>query len=416
MSFVLFLALNIRYVCVDITKNAMISVSQALKIVEEQIKGTDKIIKLPLDSALNYVLAKDVLSPIAMPPFNQSAMDGYAVNAHQEETYTLVGEVQAGSSEHPVLQSGESVRIFTGAPVPDTANAVIMQEKVETVDRNSIQLHDAPTQHKNIRLKGEQIQEGEVALEKGTKINAAIIGFLTGLGVTTVHVYSKPKISVIVTGNELVKPGNTLKRGEIYESNAVMLQMALIENGFTDVRVFQVEDNYQSTLNTIQNAVDISDVVLLTGGISVGDYDFVGKALQELGAVQHFYKVKQKPGKPLYFGSINDTRIFALPGNPAAALTSFYIYVLNSLCQFSHLPKKVTSSQAKLSKTYTKKGGRAQFLKAYVNEDGIADVLTGQSSAMLRAFAQANTFVYIPEDVEFVNTNDYVTLYTIPYA
>ncbi len=416
MSFVLFWALIIRYVCIDITKKYMISVPQALQIVEEKVKATSETITLSLREALGFKLAEDIVSPIDMPPFNQSAMDGYAVCNHQSNVYELIGEVQAGSSNHPVLKQGDSVRIFTGAPVPDTANAVIMQEKVSKLDHNQIQISDQPTPQKNIRLKGEQIQQGDIALKRGVTLNASIIGFLSGLGITKATVYKKPKVSIIVTGNELIKPGNSLVRGEIYESNAVMLEMALIENGFTDVRVLHVIDNYDSTKNTIEQAVKVSDFVLLTGGISVGDYDFVGKALAELKANQHFYKVKQKPGKPLYFGSIEQTYIYALPGNPAAALTSFYIYVLNSLCQYAQLPKKVSSIKAKLQEPYSKKGGRAQFLKAHLNSHGIAHVLTGQSSAMLRAFAEANTFVYVPEETEIIETNESVTLYNIPYA
>lgn len=394
----------------------MISVPQALSIVKDKIRATKQVVSLPVDASLGYILAEDVLSPINMPPFNQSAMDGYAVNGALESSYNLIGEVQAGSAYHPILNEGESIRIFTGAPVPDSATAVIMQEKVEKVSENTIVISDRPTLNKNVRLKGEQIKQGEIALKKGSTINAAIIGFLSGLGITKISVYKQPDITIIATGNELVKPGNDLNRGEIYESNAIMLKMALIENGFTQINVLHVEDDYQSTLKSIDNALDTSDFVLLTGGISVGDYDFVGRALQELNTVQHFYKVKQKPGKPLYFGSVRDTYIFALPGNPAAALTSFYIYVLNSLCRFTHLPKKVITTSAILKDSYTKKGGRAQFLKACVNKEGEAEVLTGQSSAMLRAFAFANAFVYIPEESIKVEVTDSITLYSIPHA
>lgn len=416
MSFVLFLASNIRYVCVDITIESMISVPQALKSVEKHIQPSQHTIDVLLSNALGYVLAEDVLSPIQMPPFNQSAMDGYAVCSHSSPHYKLIGEVQAGSDYHPHLQPGEAIRIFTGAPVPDSATAVIMQEKVDRLSDVEIQIHDDPSPFKNIRPKGEQIQDGDVALEKGQTINAAIIAFLSGLGVTHIKAYKKPVVAIIATGNELVKPGMPLKRGEIYESNAIMLEMALKENGFNQVKVYQVKDDYQSTRDTIKQATEEAEFVLLTGGISVGDYDFVGKALEELQAIQHFYKVKQKPGKPLYFGSIKNTKIFALPGNPAAALTSFYIYVLNSLCTYAHQPLKVHPTQAQLKETYIKKGGRAQFLKAQVSPSGLAEVLTGQSSAMLRAFAQANAFVYIPEDKEKVEAQETITLYSIPYA
>lgn len=395
----------------------MISVEDALISVKTQIEPTKKTVLISLEKALGFILAEDILSPINMPLFNQSAMDGYAIKGIQDTRFTLVGEVQAGNSEKIEMKTGESVRIFTGAPVPESADAVIMQEIVDVIeDGKRIELQKKAIQNQNIRPKGEQITQGELALKKGCKINSAIVGFLSGLGITEIKVFCKPNISIIATGNELIEPGNPLKYGEIYESNAIMLKMACTENGFSPLEVTKVKDDFESTKQTLEKAINQSDIVLITGGISVGDYDFVGKALIELGVKEHFYKVKQKPGKPLFFGQVNEAQVFALPGNPAAALTGFYIYVLNALRQFSHDKPIVKPKTGKLTSAFAKKGNRAQFLKAFVNENDTIEILTGQSSAMLRAFSNANAFVFIPEDKMEVEANENVIYYSIPHV
>ena len=173
-------------------------------------------------NALGFVLAEDVISPINMPPFRQSAMDGYALNIHEDSSYKIIDEVKAGDDHHPLLKTGESVRIFTGSAVPDTANTVIMQEKVKQ-NKNQLQLNNPAILNENIRPKGEQIKEGDIALKKGTKLTPAAIGFLLTLGIIKVTVFKKPKIGVVTTGNELIKAGQPLTYGKIYESNSGML-------------------------------------------------------------------------------------------------------------------------------------------------------------------------------------------------
>lgn len=395
----------------------MISVENALKQVELNSVYSERVILKSPENALGFVLAQSVLSPINMPPFQQSAMDGYAVNGMDMEHFTLIGEIQAGGSQEYVLAPGEAVRIFTGAPVPETAEAVIMQEQISlSNDNKSIEIHASLTPNQNIRPKGEQIEIGEIALEKGCKINGAIVGYLSGLGITEISVFDKPRISIIATGNELIQPGNSLNYGEIYESNAVMLKSVCLENGFPVQTIKHVIDDFSSTKNAIKSSISTSDFVLITGGISVGDYDFVGKALKELGVKEHFYKVKQKPGKPLFFGTSGNTNIFALPGNPAAALTGFYIYILNALSRFSRDQKIIQSKIGRLQEPFVKKGNRAQFLKAHLNSKNELKILTGQSSAMLRAFSMANAFVYIPEDKEKVESGENVTFYPISHV
>jgi molybdopterin molybdotransferase len=391
----------------------MISVEKAINSVRENCHATSYSVTEPVIDALGFVLCKDVISPINMPPFRQSAMDGYALNLNNTTVYSIIGEVKAGDDYHPVLKLGEAVRIFTGAPVPDSANAVVMQEKTE-VEGSRLQLMSSVNKNDNIRPLGEQVLKGAIALNKGTKLFSAGIAYLTSLGITKVKVYKKPSIAIVVTGNELAEAGENLQYGQIYESNAIMLSIALKQLGYDKVSIHKVEDNYDSTFQLLNVVINQHDVVLVSGGISVGDYDFVGKALNELKVTELFYKVNQKPGKPLYFGKKKDKIIFALPGNPAAALTCFYMYVLLAI------EKIIGNNNFSLHKTiatstsdFIKKGERAQFLKA-IYQEGVVEILEGQNSSMLHTFALANAMVYLSETATSINKEDEIEVILLP--
>jgi len=387
----------------------MITVDEAIAILEKNTQTLPTQI-LALTKAQGMVLAEDVMSPIDMPSFDQSAMDGYAFSfVDNENTYKVIGEVAAGSPNNPSLKPGEGVRIFTGAMVPDDANIVVQQEWIER-EGDFATITEKVEVGKNIRPKGEQIKNGEVALEKGQVLNPAAIGFLSGLGVVAVKVYRKPNVVIITTGNELVPPGNQLRPGQIYESNSYMLEAALAQEQLA-VQLLTVADSYEETLKKIKQAVKEADLLLLTGGISVGEYDFVGKALHELGTTELFYKVKQKPGKPLFAGRLEETMVMALPGNPAAALNCYYIYVLPALEKMMGFGfKGLLSGKVRLVNEVKKKAGRAHFLKARIHNDG-AEILQGQSSAMLRSFAQANALVYLPAANEGANAGEEVKVF-----
>ncbi|MFG6687325.1 gephyrin-like molybdotransferase Glp [Mariniflexile sp. HNIBRBA6329] len=385
----------------------MTSIEEAIQFVKKHSTPLLKSTCKPVEKAGGYKLFENVYAPINMPPFRQSAMDGYALCLHDGLTYNLIGEVKAGDAHQPVLKKGEAVRIFTGAPVPDTANAVMMQEKV-VVDGGFITVQHQIAVDTNIRPLGEQVKMGALALSKNTKLTPAAIGYLSSLGISKVKVFKKPTIALITTGNELVDAGSDLTFGKIYESNSKTLLSALYSLKFYDVTIHKVEDDYDETLFKLKTVIDETDLVIITGGISVGDYDFVGKALNELGVTEHFYKVKQKPGKPLFFGTKNNTSIFALPGNPAAALTCFYVYVYVALQKMMDnevvgLPRV----QAKSISNFKKNGDRPQFLKA-IHSDNQVEILEGQSSAMQQTFAISNALVFVPESIETIEKGDLV--------
>ncbi|MEN2487291.1 gephyrin-like molybdotransferase Glp [Flavobacterium sp. B11] len=389
----------------------MIEVKEALEIVaaNSSVLTTQKI---SVDKALGYILAETVYSPISMPPFRQSAMDGYAFIHSRRHQFDVVGISQAGDHANIKLKETEAVRIFTGAYVPNDADTVVMQEHV-MVNGDSILIAKMPEPFANVRSKGEQINAEDVVFDANTLITPAAIGFLACLGITEITVYKKPKVAILVTGNELVKPGKKLSKGKIYESNSIMLQAALQTIGVNKIKVHTVKDNLKATKKALESILKKNDIVLISGGISVGDYDFVKEALLKNGVEELFYKINQKPGKPMFFGSKKDTLVFALPGNPASSLTNFYIYVypaVKNKMGFSntHLPKIVRKLDSEVVNTT----GKTLFLKALYNET-IVTILEGQASSMLNSFAIANGLVIVPHDIENIKKGASVTILPI---
>lgn len=390
----------------------MISVLEALTIISNTTVSPTVHIE-NLKNCLGCTLAEDIISPINMPPFRQSAMDGYAIKLGTSSTYKVIGEIQAGIAQDYPLQAGEAVRIFTGAKVPDSATAVIMQEQVHR-ENDTIRIEHPITTNQNIRPLGEQVKKNELALPKDTLLTPAGIGFIAGLGIYKIPIYKSPKVGIIITGDELILEGEKPKDGQIFESNSHTLISALHQFNIPTITTYHVKDNYKNTVETIHKAAVQNDLILISGGISVGDYDFVKAALEELDTQQLFYKIKQKPGKPLYFGKHPNAYVFALPGNPASALTCFYIYVLPWIQKFMAVKKPGLPRVLKTcTNAYVKKGERAQFLKAQITDNEIT-ILEGQSSAMLHTFALANALIYIPEETKEISAGEKVTAIVLP--
>lgn len=357
-------------------------------------------VTIPLQQAVGRVLAADVTAFTDIPAFEQSAMDGYALSFAGYElhnTLTVQGEVPAGAPESSVLQANQAIRIFTGAPVPAGADTVVMQEKVEV--KNG-QLHIVDDQLKpglNVRLIGSEIKAGELMLAKGDKLTPAAVGFLATTGVSEVLVYPTPVMSIIVTGNELQQPGKALLHGQVYECNSFQLRAALKLLQIEEVPVFEAKDDLQVVKDTLKYALDNSDVVLLTGGVSVGNYDFVPEAAAACGVVTLFHKLKQRPGKPLFVGTKGKKWVFGLPGNPSSVLTCFYEYVIPALEQLMQLKPVVPGIKVPLSKAYSKTAALTFFLKGYYDGQTVAP-LDSQESYRLRSFAMANCLVVLPEE------------------
>lgn len=390
----------------------MISVNEAINIIEAN-KRTLPTKVIDTADALDYTLANDINSKINFPPFNQSAMDGYALNYIDGlSKYVIIGEVKAGDMNlNFKVNPGEGVRIYTGATIPTNCSTVIQQEWCIEI-QNEISFNHTIQDKLNIRMTGEQIKRGELALKQGTQLSPALIGYLIGIGEHQIEVIGKPSVGIVITGNELAHPGEELKEGKIYESNSFMLIAALKKYNYTNIKVYKTLDDFNQTKNKIKAAIDENDVVLISGGISVGTYDFVEQSLNEIGVEKQFYKVKQKPGKPLFYGVYNDKYVFGLPGNPGAALTCYYIYVLRLLSLISKKNYPLEKTNVFLNKEYLKKSGRSEFLKVFVN-DGFAEICKFQNSSMLRAFEDANAIVYVDENKKQIKSNENVCAYLL---
>lgn len=385
----------------------MISVLEAQEFV---LKNAEKlpVITLKLEDSLGFYLATDCVSPLSLPSFRQSAMDGYAFKHTNETRLKVTGQIQAGDLSTPHLKPGEAVRIFTGAPVPDTADTVVIQEHT-TREGDTLIIEKLPLPKANVRPIGEQLTAGTQVLNRGHQINEASIGFMAGLGLTEVKVFAKPKVCILTTGNELQERGKPLKPNHIYESNGIMLQNALKRLGILDIQLLKAEDTLDATSKAVHQALENADVLIVSGGISVGDFDFVQQAFQDNGIEEHFYKVNQKPGKPLWFGTKGDKSVFGLPGNPASSLTCFYAYVLPHLrSRMGSINPLLNKRSAILTETITNIHGKTLFLKAGANGTTIKP-FTGQASSMLNTYALSNALLLIPEDTEQLNAGDAVT-------
>jgi len=396
----------------------MVTVAEAKRRITDNT-GLLSIEVRAVSEAAGYVLANDVVAKLSLPSFRQSSMDGYAIFhsdiTGKNITLPVVAESRAGKAQKQILEPGNAIRIFTGAPVPDGATAVIMQENT-TLENGFVTIKEYPVaENRNLRNIGQQIREGDIALPAGTFITAGTVGFLTGLNIEEVAVYRKPKIAILVTGDELVKTGESLEHGQVYESNSAMLLAALKEEGILDVEIYYSSDDLTSTVDSFELLAERNDVVIATGGVSVGDYDYVGKALEKMGAETIFYKVRQKPGKPLLFAKGEKVNFYGLPGNPASSLVCYYEYVLPSLRLMSGR-KRCFLHTVKLpvSHGYSFTGERDEFLRAFVS-DGKVTSLEGQESFALRSFAVANALIYLPVEQHVILEGDIVEVHLLPF-
>ena len=371
----------------------MVSVDEALKLIAINSTKLNSE-SIPLRSSVGRIIVESIHAQIDMPPFDQSAMDGYAL-CPGERSYRVIGECKAGSKEQYRAEDSKSaVRIFTGAPVPTDFSTVVKQEITERNGQELI-VTEQFDDHENIRFKGEQYRKGDPLVASGTKLTPGIIGLLATNGITEVSVSKLPKVGILTTGDELAHPGEQLEDGQVYESNTVMLESALQQLGIQPV-IQRVTDNLNATVTAMSILIEQCDLVLTSGGISVGDHDHIYAAAEKNEIKEVFYKVKQKPGKPLFFGLKDDTLLFGLPGNPASALTCFYVYVSKALEVMTQSPTPMYKrSILSLRKSYLKKGTFTNFLKAQADQDSVSP-LSGQSSAMLQTMTDANAIMIVP--------------------
>jgi molybdopterin molybdotransferase len=393
----------------------MISVDEAKQIIQDNTSSLSPI-KLSLEQASGLVLAKDILSPVNIPSFNQSSMDGYALTFRDwqmKKKLTIEGIIPAGSPEKFELKEGFAMRIFTGAPLPHRADTVVMQEKTR-IDQDQLIIEDENlAMGINVRPVGMEIKQNDLVLKEGSFLNPAAIGLIASIGQAEVFAYPWPSVAIIITGDELQFPGKDLQFGQVYEANSFSLKSALEEQGIRGIKVLYAEDSLEILTNILKTALFDHDLIFLTGGISVGDFDFVLKATinNEVGAL--FHRIKQRPAKPLYFGKKGNKYVFGLPGNPASGLTSFYEYVLPALSLLCKQDLNLKRLNAPLSKSFKKPAGLTHFLKGYFNGDS-AEILDAQESFRLSSFARANCLIKLDEEVTECRQGELVEIHMLP--
>ena len=356
---------------------------------------------LALSDAATRVLAADISSPINLPAFDNSAMDGYAVRSVDAFTGSLlriIGEVPAGTVFEKEISEGECVRIFTGSPIPAGANAVVMQEDTHA-DKETIEITDGVKPFEHVRLRGEDIKQGEDIGQAGEMVTSGRVALLGACGTAEVSVYRRPVIGLIATGDELKEPGAKLGSGEIFESNRLALAR-LVEQAGAVPRIFPlVSDTLASTIEALEVAFSECDAVVTSGGVSVGEHDYVKEAFEQLGGSLDFWKVRIKPGKPFVYGQFDGKPLFGVPGNPVSAFVTFLTLVRPAIKKMTGATDTpLPSHPAKLVAPLVNRGDRRHFMRVYVDNGGSAHPVGLQASHALGSLGKANGLIDVPPE------------------
>ncbi|NIY93156.1 bifunctional molybdopterin-guanine dinucleotide biosynthesis adaptor protein MobB/molybdopterin molybdotransferase MoeA [Vibrio diazotrophicus] len=400
----------------DTLSPAFLSVEQGRQAILERVQTLTDIEAIDLSQIYNRVLAKDITSPVNVPSYRNSAMDGFAIRGDDlnREYYQVVAEIMAGDVYANVVEQGQAVKIMTGAAVPEGADTVIMREHAivtgETVTFGSATIKAG----QNVRQTGEDLAIGQNVFPIGQRLSSPEIGMLASLGMNGAPVYRKLKVAIFSTGNEVQAPGTAASDSHIFDSNRYTLMGLLAHLGCETIDLGIIEDDEQSMIDALNNASQSADVVLTSGGVSVGDADFIKSALESLGSIE-FWRINMRPGRPLAFGKINDTPIFGLPGNPVAVMVSFINFVEPAVRKMqgevNWNPLKVP---AVATEDLRSRQGRTEFTRGIYsfNELGQLTVKsTGkQGSGILRSMSEANCLIEISPAVDTVKVGESVTI------
>ena len=410
--------INKEVSCMDDFDQNSITTDQALKKIFNAISPINETEIIPIREALNRVLGENIKSKINVPSARNSAMDGYAINkedipSNATSTLKIVGQSFAGSPFKKSIKKGECVRIMTGAVMPSGSDSVVIQEHVLlTNSKTKIIIENNVMPEANVRQAGEDISIGEIALTKGKKLTPADIGLLASLGLSKISVTRKLRVAFFSTGDELRSLGEDLDDGEIYDSNRYTLYSMLFRLNVEIIDMGVIKDDKKSIAKAFNKAKAKNDLLITSGGVSVGEADCIKTILEDFGNV-NFWKVAIKPGRPLTFGNLGNTLFFGLPGNPVSVMVTFYQFVQPAIkklsAECSDLPLTVKIASASKLK---KKPGRVEFQRGIIEKDSNNNITvrkTGpQGSGILRSMSEANCFIVLPLDNEGVEPGDLV--------
>ncbi len=373
-------------------------------------------IQTPLPDALGLVLAEELTTPHDLPPFDNSSMDGFAVRFADLQTVPttlpVAGEIAAGALDIPMLPRGYALRIMTGAPVPDGADTVVPVEDTQAQADGRVTFLEPAEWGQHIRRAGEEVRRGSVVVQGESRLRPAEIGMAATVGRAEVLAHPKPRVAIVSTGDELVEPGTALRRGQIYNSNAYALAAQVEDAGGIVVQRLHARD----TPDALREAFDScagADVLITSGGVSVGDFDYVKAVFAERGTVD-FWKVAIRPGKPLAFGQWGQTLFFGLPGNPASSMVTFELFVRPALRKLAgHSQLRRPEVRAVLTEDAEHTPGRRSYQRAAVSgQKGDYTVRTtgAQGSGMLSPLVQANALLVLPADRAFFPAGSEITV------
>lgn len=386
----------------DYDPNAM-SVEQARAFIQQFLNPVSETESVPIRDSLGRILAKAILSPNNVPNHNNSAMDGYAFKYREGiQLIQIKGTAFAGRPFTEALNPREGVKIMTGAVIPEGCDTVVMQEK--TVDKGGDYIHllEAPDQGANVRLAGEDIKAGQIVLNKGHQMQAADLGLAASLGVAEVLVHRHLKVAFFSTGDELVSVGNPLEEGQIYDSNRYTIYGMLTKLGVKITDFGVVPDDPKLLEATLLKAAKDNDVIMTSGGVSVGEADYMKALLKQHGQVL-FWKINMKPGRPLAYGKVGDAHYFGLPGNPVSAMVTFYQFVrLALLSLMGNTPKPMPMFQVESTEPIKKAQGRTEFQRGIlfeINGQWKVKPLRNQGSGILSSMSEANCFIVLGEEI-----------------
>jgi molybdopterin molybdotransferase len=390
--------------------------SEALDRVLAAVTPVSESERLPIRQALGRVLANDVRSTMNVPGQDNSAMDGYALrSADLPESaplkLRLIGAAFAGRPFDGGVGKGECVRIMTGAPVPEGADTVVMQERV-SADNEQVLVNELPAQGANVRLAGEDIQAGDIALSAGVQLQPAHIGLLASIGTAEVDVLRRPRVAFFSTGDELCEVGTPTEPGQIYDSNRYTLfgMLQRLDTEIVDLGV--IRDQPDALEAGLREAAESADLIVTSGGVSVGEADYLVEIFDRLGQID-FWSVALKPGRPTVFGTLGDALYFGLPGNPVSVMATFYQLARPAILKLSGLgPQVPVLIRATSAATIKTKAGRSEFLRGVLSRDHqgqyVVEKTGHQGSGILSSMTQANCFILVPEDADIIEAGSQI--------
>ena len=390
----------------DYDPNSM-PVEKAREHIRAFLSPVTTVERLSIRATLGRVLAEDVISPVNVPQHDNSAMDGYAVRfadlkSDAESTLKIVGASFAGKPYQGTLAAGQAVRIMTGAVIPAGADSVVQQERARA-SADQVSVMPLPKKGTNTRSAGEDLRAGEAALKRGQPIRPAEIGMMASLGIGEVAVYRKLRVAFFSTGDELVAVGMPLGPGQIFDSNRYTIYGLLMRLGCEVLDMGVIRDTPEDVEQAFKDAARAADVVITSGGVSVGEADYVKQVLDRLGEVL-FWKIAMKPGRPLAYGKIGDAHFFGLPGNPVAVMVTFYQFVRDALLHLQGQTRTIPLPTQKVvcTSAIKKAPGRTEFQRGILSRDATGQWsvrTTGdQGSGILSSMSQANCFIILPTD------------------